>query len=212
MENLKIYNLCREVPQEAQKSIEGGRLKGMTDINPMWRIKKLTELYGPVGIGWYTEIVQYFIETSSNNERAANVIINLYVKVGDNDWSKPIIGIGGSMFSANEKAGVYTSDEAFKMAYTDAISVACKALGMGADIYFQKDRTKYDTKKEAEENYDERNTSISVKLDKINDALMKIGKATTKPELTSIWNTYQKFDDGDEIKNAIVERRRELAI
>jgi hypothetical protein len=30
------------------------------------------------------------------------------------------------------------------MALTDAISVACKALGMSADIYFNKDRSKYD--------------------------------------------------------------------
>lgn len=31
------------------------------------------------------------------------------------------------------------------MAYTDAISIACKALGMAADVYFEKDRTKYGT-------------------------------------------------------------------
>ena len=29
------------------------------------------------------------------------------------------------------------------MALTDAISVACKALGMGADVYWEKDNTKY---------------------------------------------------------------------
>ena len=48
------------------------------------------------------------------------------------------------MFVAKEKSGLYTSDECYKMALTDAISVACKALGMGADIYWQSDRTKYD--------------------------------------------------------------------
>ena len=37
------------------------------------------------------------------------------------------------------------SDEAYKMALTDAISIACKALGMAADVYFANDRTKYDT-------------------------------------------------------------------
>ncbi|HCC35130.1 MAG TPA: hypothetical protein DEQ02_05645 [Ruminococcaceae bacterium] len=35
------------------------------------------------------------------------------------------------------------SDECFKMALTDAISVSCKALGFGADVYWDKDRTKY---------------------------------------------------------------------
>ena len=52
MENLTIYNKARVVPESAQKTIKGGRLNGMTDINPMWRIQMLTELFGPCGIGW----------------------------------------------------------------------------------------------------------------------------------------------------------------
>ena len=54
------------------------------------------------------------------------------------EWSKPIVGVGGSMFIAKEKSGPYTSDEAYKMALTDAISVSCKALGIAADIYWVK--------------------------------------------------------------------------
>jgi hypothetical protein len=46
MENLYIYNKVAEVPKNAQKLIGAGRLKGMTDINPMWRIKALTEQFG----------------------------------------------------------------------------------------------------------------------------------------------------------------------
>lgn len=33
------------------------------------------------------------------------------------------------------KSGMHNNDEAFKMAVTDALSVACKMLGIGADIY-----------------------------------------------------------------------------
>lgn len=47
MDNLAIYNKVRQVPDEAKKRITGGRLNGMTDINPMWRIKAMTELFGP---------------------------------------------------------------------------------------------------------------------------------------------------------------------
>ena len=32
------------------------------------------------------------------------------------------------------------------MAVTDALSVACKQLGIGADVYFDRDKTKYDDK------------------------------------------------------------------
>ena len=143
MDNMKLYNDFREVPKEAQKPIGAGRLKGMTDINPMWRLKKLTEAFGPCGVGWYTEIVKEWTEPAPTGEIVTNIVINLYVKQ-DGEWSKPIIGVGGSKLATKESGGIYVNDEGFKMAYTDAISIACKALGMAADIYFAKDRTKYD--------------------------------------------------------------------
>ena len=154
MDNLKYYNQGRQVPQEAKKSIGGGRLKGMTDINPMWRIKKLTELFGVCGVGWKYEIVKEWIE-KNGDEQAAFIAINLYIK-DDGQWSDAIPGIGGSMFVTKEKAGLYTSDECFKMALTDALSVSCKALGIAADVYFDKDKSKYDantTEKEIEKEY-----------------------------------------------------------
>nr|DAU82111.1 MAG TPA: DNA REPAIR PROTEIN RAD52 HOMOLOG-BINDING PROTEIN, DNA REPAIR, DNA.7A [Caudoviricetes sp.] len=143
MNNLELYDKFRKVPETAKKNIGGGRLKGMTDINPMWRIKTLTEEFGVCGFGWYYEITDKWIETSmAKDEITANVKINLYVK-RDNEWSKPIVGIGGSMLVANERNGLYVNDECYKMALTDAISVACKSLGIGADVYWNKDNTKY---------------------------------------------------------------------
>ena len=47
------------------------------------------------------------------------------------------------MFVELQRSGAYVSDECFKMATTDAISVACKQLGIGADVYWEKDETKY---------------------------------------------------------------------
>lgn len=141
-DNLFIYNATKTVPPEAQKEIRGGRLAGKTDINPMWRIKKLTELFGPCGIGWKYVILKQWTEEGAKNEVSAFINIELYIKV-DGEWSDAIPGTGGNAFVANEKNGLYTSDECYKMALTDAISVACKALGVGADVYWEKDRTKY---------------------------------------------------------------------
>lgn len=142
MENLEIYNKVRQVPTNAKKDITAGRLKGMTDINPQWRIEKLTEMFGPVGSGWFArEIKREFID-GANDEKVCFVDIELFVKV-NGEWSKPIYGTGGSTFVAKESKGLYTSDEVVKMAYTDAISVACKQLGFGADIYWNKSDSKY---------------------------------------------------------------------
>lgn len=135
MDNMKIYNEIKSVPEKAQKRITGGRLKGMTDIKPMWRIEKLTEVFGMCGIGWKAPITNKEIIEGANGEKIAIVDIDLYVKV-NGEWSEAIQGTGGSSFVASEKGGLYTSDECFKMAYTDALSVACRSLGMGADIYW----------------------------------------------------------------------------
>lgn len=141
MEKMDIYNRVRSVPDEAKKAISAGRLKGMTDINPVWRIKKLTEEFGPCGIGWWTKVTDRWTETVGD-ETCAFVDLELYIKVGD-EWSKPITGSGGSKLATKERSGVYVSDECYKMAETDALSVACKKLGIGADVYFSADRTKY---------------------------------------------------------------------
>lgn len=143
MDNLTIYNEVRNVPDSAKRRIEAGRLKGKTDINPMWRIKALTETFGPCGFGWKYVITDKRLEQGANGEIAAFLDIDLFVKA-DGVWSDAIPGTGGSAFVAKEKNGLYTSDEGFKMALTDAISVACKALGFGADVYWEADRSKYD--------------------------------------------------------------------
>lgn len=145
MENMEIYNRLRNVPKEAKKTILGGRLKGFTDVNPMWRIKALTEAFGPCGVGWRYEITKQWLEHGHNDEIAAFCNINLFYKdKKTGEWSHAIPGTGGSAFIAKETKGPYTSDECFKMALTDALSVACKALGMGADVYWENDRSKYD--------------------------------------------------------------------
>lgn len=144
MNNLELYNKFKSVPDSAKKAITAGRLKGKTDVNPMWRIKMLTEQFGPCGVGWYPEIVDQWIEQGADGTAMAFVKINLFVKI-DGEWSKPIVGIGGSMAIAKESNGKYTDDECYKKAYTDAISVSCKLLGVAADVYYDKDSTKYDS-------------------------------------------------------------------
>lgn len=145
MGNMAIYDKVRAVPAEAKKEITAGRLKGMSDINPMWRIKVLTELFGPCGVGWwYTITDKRIVDDETTHQRAAFVdVVLYYIDPATGKESHGVPGTGGSSFVAQERNGAYLSDECFKMALTDALSVACKALGVGADVYYAKDRTKY---------------------------------------------------------------------
>ena len=107
-----IYKKVSKTPKEARKTITGGRLDGFTDINPMWRIEKLTETFGPCGIGWWYEIKEERIEEGSDGNKKAFVDIDLFYKIGET-VSQPIPGVGGSSFVAKERNGLYTSDECF---------------------------------------------------------------------------------------------------
>ncbi len=132
---MKNYQKHSTPPEWAKKQIGGGRLKGMTDINPQWRIYALTDLFGSVGFGWRYEVVRLERVTQEGSpEIAVFSTVNLYVKQ-DGEWSAAIVGTGGSMFVSSEKGGVYTSDECEKMAITDALSVCCKQIGIGSDVY-----------------------------------------------------------------------------
>jgi hypothetical protein len=145
----------------------------MTDISPQWRYMAMTETFGPCGIGWRYEIAKLWIEPGTNGQMVAFAHVLLYVKQDPeahrpqfpqtNEWSFPIPGVGGSMFIAEEKNGLRTSDEAYKMAVTDALSVSMKQLGVAADIYMNLwDGSKY---KDGNKPKDEPEIAPTIRID-----------------------------------------------
>ena len=87
-DNMRIYNAVRAVPEEAKRAITAGRLKGKTDINPMWRIKALTEQFGPCGDGWGYTIDRLWIEEGAKGEKCAFAMISLWYKREDGTTDK----------------------------------------------------------------------------------------------------------------------------
>ena len=61
-DNLNVWDALKAVPAAAKKKIGGGRLKGMTDIKPQWRLQMMTEQFGPIGIGWYYKPIKTWKE------------------------------------------------------------------------------------------------------------------------------------------------------
>ena len=147
MEKMELYEQSRRCPENAQRQIQAGKLKGKTDINPMWRLKKLTELFGPCGSGWKIENVAFWTTPGASGEVVGWCSLELRYAT-ESGWSDPLFGIGGSMLVDTQKGNLTTNDDAYKMAYTDAISVACKSLGVAADVYWNQDKTKYDRQQE----------------------------------------------------------------
>lgn len=206
-DNLALYNQVRQVPDQAQKKIGAGRLSGMTDINPMWRIKSLTEMFGTCGFGWKYEIIRQWTEVGADGAVAAFTNINLFVKV-DGSWSEAIPGTGGSALVAKESKGLYTNDEAYKMALTDAISIACKALGFGADIYFAKDRTKYDM----DQNNHAQNEALQRQKIDLKKAIAEVESVQSLDDVGAVWAKYPQCQCMDEFNKAAKAKDQQIQV
>lgn len=130
-DNLGVWNaLCKTDPKHTKSFQRAGGFKG-TAIKPIWSTKMMTEQFGPCGSGWGMTKPE-FQTVSGDGE------ILVYCTVGL--WhGKPenlVYGVGGDKVTAKRKdGGSFNSDEAFKSAYTDALSNAMKQIGVGADVH-----------------------------------------------------------------------------
>lgn len=143
MDNMQIYNAGRAVPPGAVKKITGGAYgkAGLSDINPQWRIEKMTELFGPCGIGWTWQPEEIRMEEGLC---LAHVTVRYRVVEGG-EFSEPVHGYGGTvMGKMNDDSDV------LKSTFTDAVSNALRYIGIGADVWYKPGReassNQFDTK------------------------------------------------------------------
>lgn len=209
-ENMTIYAKMAEPPKSALKTIQAGRLRGMSDINPQWRYKIMTEMFGICGIGWKFNIDKTWLENGCNGEVVANAQVSVYVRDPETkEWSDAIVGVGGSMLITNEKSGLHTSDEAFKMAVTDAFSTSLKMLGVAAAIY----EGRWDGSKYSKADYSESTPELSPEAKAERDK--ELG---SNPEYIDLKSKLEKYlsaqylntEQKDKLRNSIKEYRVDL--
>lgn len=133
-DNLAIWNKVNQVPNQFLKPIKFGALNGKSDINPQWRLQAMTQAFGVVGHGWTYRIVKLWTETGADGQMMAFSEVAVKTKV-NGEWGEEFSGIGGSMLCQIASGKLKSNDEGYKMATTDALSVAFKAVGVAADIY-----------------------------------------------------------------------------
>lgn len=128
--NLALWNKVSRVPKEHLKGFtRGGGFKG-TAIKPMWSIHTMTEHFGPCGEGWGIGKPDFTVVQSDNE-----TLVYCTVSVWHGKPSNMVYGVGGDKVRATFSSGAKNDDEAFKKAFTDAITNALKHIGVGADIH-----------------------------------------------------------------------------
>ena len=214
-DNLRFYEQLRKVPQEALKPILAGRLKGKSDINPVWRIQAMTEAFGACGIGWKYEITKQWQEPYGQEVKAFTNI-NLYIKV-DGQWSEPIPGNGGATIVEVSKQGVYVNDEGYKMALTDALSVAMKALGVAADVYFSGGIAEMDNKYSQQEASAQQQQTGQQPVSQTPQQAMftqeiqaELMACQDTNALLAVWNKYPALWSNDQFTGAMTARKDQV--
>ena len=133
--NMNVWNAITESDPKYLKLVSFGQRKFMS-IDPQYQIRKMTEIYGPVGIGWGYD-VEY--DYPSNEEVILIVAkVSIWTQLPENKFG-PIAG-SRTFWHKDMKR---PAEDAGKMALTDALTKGLSHLGCDADVFLGKHDNKY---------------------------------------------------------------------
>lgn len=132
MSNTEIWDALGTTDPAHTKSFKrAGGFEG-TAIKPMWAYKRMTEHFGPCGKGWGVNPPSFNVQDCGDIRLVYCTATAWYMHNGERC---EIVGVGGDSVVGKNKYGPTYDDEAFKKAFTDAITNALKMIGVGADVH-----------------------------------------------------------------------------
>ncbi len=177
-------------PKHANAFSRSGGFKG-TAITPMWAITRMTEEFGPVGIGWGWTEHQHVVETGM----VFTQVSVWYLGAGETEkaWVGPQWG-GTSLFTgkrddiANGKGT--PDDECFKKSTTDAILKCLSYIGVGADIHMGLfDDSKYVEQATTHHSHDAGHEDVDMKT--VKGFLLQLGDCGSMDALKAKHETFK---------------------
>jgi len=116
-------------PAHTKGFSRAGGFKG-TAIKPMFSYRRMTEEFGPCGEGWGINEPKFEV-VPANNE----ILVFCTVSIWHGNRETIVFGVGGDKCLVSQSNGLRGDDEAFKKAFTDAVTNALKLIGVGADVH-----------------------------------------------------------------------------
>lgn len=132
-ENTKLWDLLgRTDPRHTKPFTRGGGFKG-TAIKPMFSYRRMTEEFGPCGFGWGVGEPVFQVVPGSDGEVLVYCTASVWYRQEEKECR--VYGVGGDKIVNKFSSGLKSDDEAFKKAFTDAVTNALKLIGVGADVH-----------------------------------------------------------------------------
>lgn len=136
--NLEIWNQVCETDPEFVKTVK--KRGGFSSIDPVYTIKRATEIFGPTGIGWGYEILESRMSEGAPIYNGSGVLIGKeilhtiriklwYIWEGKKGEFEQF---GHTPFVTK---GLITDEDPEKKSLTDAIKKGLSFLGFSADIF-----------------------------------------------------------------------------
>lgn len=123
--------LSRTDPKHTKSFQRAGGFRG-TATRPIWTEYRLTEHFGPCGIGWGCDEPSFQIVPAGEEILVFCTVRGWYV---DGTERGEVYGVGGDKVLIKQQSGLRADDEAYKKAFTDALGNAFKHVGSGADVH-----------------------------------------------------------------------------
>jgi len=189
--NLWLWRLNETTHPDHVRPVKiGGR--EFSSIETYYQIKKATETFGPVGIGWGWALDEDVIEVPGKDGRTivfAKARVTLWY-IDDHSSEKvycgPVVGMNQLVAESGRP-----DDEAFKKATSDGITKALSYLGFSADVFMGKwDDNKYvsELRKQANQKLDATGSRLPEVCTK---AVASLPGLKDEQELTITWKALQ---------------------
>lgn len=188
-DNLRYWDVFADIDPKFTKAITGKQYKG-TSPNPQYVIRCLTELFGPVGIGFgWKVLVEGFVPLGEKTLHWCRI------EFWHTDPACKYESYGQTIAAYPTSSGGFMVDEdAPKKSLTDAIIKAASHIGIAANIFLGRwDDQKYVAEVNAEYRAEEK-AKAAPAFDPVaaHDRIVKlIEGAKTRDHLAEIWGDNQ---------------------
>ena len=134
-QNMDLWNSLAESDMKYLKKVSFGSRK-FTSIDPQYQIRKMTEKFGPVGVGWGYNVEYDY--PSSNDMILIVAKVSIWTTLPENIFG-PVAGTRTFWLKDMKRP----AEDAGKMALTDALTKGLSHLGCDADVFLGKHDNKY---------------------------------------------------------------------